>query len=136
MTDVSGYDNIQNGLGQLASVLATARNLDKESIDNLNEQIQQKGNCNIGTLQYTGNGTQSITLNIGMKPDILFIINAAEDTCVYPAYSNDTITEYVSDTGNVSYPAKYSNGVITIDVLYGTPPLNQYGRIYRVVYFY
>lgn len=136
LTDVSGYNQIQNGLGQLVSVLATARNQDKENIDNLNEQVSQKGNCNIGTLQYTGNGTQSITLNIGVKPDILFIINASENTCVYPAYSMDTTTEYVSDEGNVSYPATYSNGVITISVQYGTPPLNQYRRIYRVVYFY
>lgn len=80
------------------SVLATVRNQDKESIDNLNEQVlQKKGNCNIGTIQYTGNGTQSITLNIGVKPDILFIINASENTCVYLAYSMDTTTEYVSD---------------------------------------
>lgn len=42
LTDVSGYDQIQNGFGQFVSVLATARNLDKESIDNLNEQVSQK----------------------------------------------------------------------------------------------
>lgn len=135
LTDVSGYDQIQNGLGQLASVLATARNSDKESIDNLNEQVQQKGNCNIGTLQYTGNGTQKITLNIGRKPDIMFITNALEDTGIYPAYSMDTITEYVFTGVNYSYPAKYSNGVITIDVN-GTTSMNYHMRIYNVVYFY
>lgn len=137
LTDVSGYDQIQNGLGQLASVLSTARNLDKESIDNLNEQVQQKGSCNIGTLQYTGNGTQKITLNIGHKPDIMFVTNASEDIGIYPAYSTNTKDECVRPSGGGnSYPAKYSNGVITIEVKYGTPPLNRYDSIYKVIYFY
>ena len=136
LTDVSGYDQIQNGLGQLASVLATARNSDKENIEELTSQIQQKGNCNVGTLRYTGNGGSSVRLSIGIKPGMLILTNSSEGNWVYPAYSSDTSTIYLAGEGN-SFSATYSGGTLTIDV-HGSsiPPLNRAGRIYSVIYFY
>lgn len=136
LTDVSGYDQIQNGLGQLVSVLATARNQDKENIEELNSQIQQKGNCSFGTLQYTGNGGSSVRLSIGIKPDMLILTNSSEGNWVYPAYSSDTSTIYLAGEGN-SFRATYSGGTLTIDVSGSSiPPLNRANRVYNVIYFY
>lgn len=42
LTDVSGYDNIQNGLGQLATVLAIARAQDKTTLNDLSNKIYFK----------------------------------------------------------------------------------------------
>lgn len=51
LTDVGGYDNIQNGIGQLVTVLATAREQDKTTLDDLiNNEVQIK------QLQYVGSG--------------------------------------------------------------------------------
>ena len=136
LTDVSGYDQIQNGLGQLVSVLATARNQDKENIEELTSQIQQKGNCSVGTLQYTGNGGSKVNLSIGRKPDMLILTNSSEGNWVYPAYSSDTSTIYLAGEGN-SFRTTYSGGTFTIDVSGSSiPPLNRGGRVYNVVYFY
>lgn len=136
LTDISGYDQIQNGLGQLASVLATARNQDKENVEELNGKIQQKGNCNIGTLQYTGNDGSSVRLSIGIKPDMLILTSSSEGNWVYPAYSSDTNTVYLAGESK-SFPVTYSGGTFTIDVSgFSVRPLNRAGRVYSVIYFY
>lgn len=117
-------------------MLATARNQDKENVEELTSQIQQKGNCNIGTLRYTGNGGSSVRLSIGIKPDMLILTNSSEGNWVYPAYSSDTSTIYIAGEGN-SFRATYSGGTFTIDVSGSSiPPLNRAGRVYNVIYFY
>lgn len=60
LTDVDGYDNIQQGLGQLISVLATARNQDVEKIDQVEELAMKYYTKNIS---YTGNGNGSVYIN-------------------------------------------------------------------------
>ena len=60
LTDVSGYDNIQQGLGQLISVLATARNQDVEKIEQVEELAMKYYTKNIS---YTGNGNGSVNIN-------------------------------------------------------------------------
>ena len=60
LTDVTGYDNIQQGLGQLISVLATARNQDVEKIEQVEELAMKYYTKNIS---YTGNGNGSVNIN-------------------------------------------------------------------------
>lgn len=60
LTDVTGYDNIQQGLGQLISVLATARNQDVEKIEQVEELATKYYTKNIS---YTGNGNGSVDIN-------------------------------------------------------------------------
>lgn len=60
LTDVTGYDNIQQGLGQLISVLATARSQDVEKIEQVEELAMKYYTKNIS---YTGNGNGSVNIN-------------------------------------------------------------------------
>ena len=60
LTDVTGYDNIQQGLGKLISVLATARNQDVEKIEQVEELAMKYYTKNIS---YTGNGNGSVDIN-------------------------------------------------------------------------
>lgn len=60
LTDVTGYDNIQQGLGQLISVLATARNQDVEKIEQVEKLATKYYTKNIS---YTGNGNGSVDIN-------------------------------------------------------------------------
>lgn len=62
LTDVSGYDQIQNGLGQLVSVLATARNQDKEKVSELQNSFN---NLKFVYGSYVGNGQKGFTINYG-----------------------------------------------------------------------
>lgn len=62
LTDVIGYDQIQNGLGQLVSVLATARNQDKEKVSELQNSFN---NLKFVYGSYVGNGQKSFTINYG-----------------------------------------------------------------------
>ena len=68
LTDVTGYDNIQQGLGQLISVLATARSQDIESV---NEKISK---LKVVTGSYTGNGTLNLTINYGESGQLRLLI--------------------------------------------------------------
>ena len=60
LTDVAGYDNIQQGLGQLISVLATARSQDVEKVEQVEELATKHYTKNIS---YTGNGNGSVDIN-------------------------------------------------------------------------
>ena len=60
LTDVTGYDSIQQGLGQLISVLATARGQDIEKIGQVEELAMKYYTKNIS---YTGNGNGSVNIN-------------------------------------------------------------------------
>lgn len=62
LTDVSGYDQIQNWLGQLVSVLATARNQDKEKVSELQNSFN---NLKFVYGSYVGNGQKGFTINYG-----------------------------------------------------------------------
>lgn len=75
LTDVDGYEQIQNGLGQLVSVLATARNQDKEDISNLEDLFNS---LKFATGTYAGNGQQSFTINYGQSGNFVigFVICA------------------------------------------------------------
>lgn len=81
LTDVSGYDQIQNGLGQLISVLATARNQDKEDISDLEDSFNS---LKFVTGTYTGNGQTSFTINYGQDGNFVigFVI------CANHSYGN------------------------------------------------
>ena len=62
LTDVSGYNQVQNGLGQLVSVLATARNQDKEKVSELQNSFN---NLKFVYGSYVGNGQKGFTINYG-----------------------------------------------------------------------
>lgn len=81
LTDVSGYDQIQNGLGQLVSVLATARNQDKEDISDLEDSFNS---LKFVTGTYAGNGQTSFTINYGQDGNFVigFVI------CANHSYDN------------------------------------------------
>lgn len=67
LTDVTGYDNIQQGLGQLISVLATARSQDVEYVNEKTSKLK------IITGSYTGNGTSNLTINYGEAGQLRFL---------------------------------------------------------------
>ena len=58
--NMTGYDNIQQGLGQLISVLATARSQDVEKIEQAEELAMKYYTKNIS---YTGNGNGSVNID-------------------------------------------------------------------------
>ena len=82
LTDVSGYKQIQNGLGQLVSVLATARNQDKEDISDLEDLFNS---LKFVTGTYIGNGQASFTINYGQDGNFVigFVI------CANHSYNDD-----------------------------------------------
>lgn len=71
LTDVSGYDNIQNGLGQLATVLAIARAQDKTTLNDLSNKIYFK------QVKYVGNGLDDVYLNYDTDKQFVGMICAS-----------------------------------------------------------
>ena len=144
LTDVSGYNQIQNGLGQLISVLATARSQDKKSVkqnvETLHQQISAKGNCNIKTLKYTGNDQRYLAIS-GLEQDPKFmVIFAYPFDCVlfYPSIQpmSGVNTLHALSPNSNSYITTYTSGTLTIDLLYAGEEPNRAEKQYNVVCFY
>lgn len=113
LTDVTGYDNIQQGLGQLISVLATARSQDVESVNEKTSKLK------IATGSYTGNGTSNLTINYGETGQLRFLA-------------------IIQTTPNSNYQQFNSCGYIvgnccaTINVVVQVEPDDNCMRIYQV----
>ena len=99
LTDVTGYDNIQQGLGQLISVLATARSQDVESVNEKTSKLK------IVTGSYTGNGTSNLTINYGEPGHLrcLIVIQNSSAPATYKLNSCGIIIENHCDAINVVY---------------------------------
>lgn len=82
---VSGYDNIQQGLGQPISVLAMARSQDVESVDSKIQEVEstvneKKGNCNYELFDYVGNSNDTFTLVLNHSPRFALITNKGRNS--------------------------------------------------------
>lgn len=144
LADVIGYNQVQNGLGQLISVLATARSQDKKSVkqnvETLHQQISAKGNCNIKTLKYTGNDQRYLAIS-GFEQDPKFMVIFAslfDYVLFYPSIQlmSGVNTSYALSPNLDKYRTTYTNGTLTIDLFNASEEPNRTGEQYNVVCFY
>ena len=77
LTDVTGYDNIQQALGQLISVLATARSQDVEYVEELNSSTISliSSKPSLGSTSYVGNGQKEFSITMDSSTDLFFIFS-------------------------------------------------------------
>lgn len=76
LTDVTGYDNIQQGLGKLISVLATARSKDVDYMEGVNSSVTSliSAKPSLGSTSYVGNDQKVFSITMDSSTDLFFII--------------------------------------------------------------
>ena len=137
LTDVTGYDNIQQGLGQLINVLATARSQDVDYMEGVNSSVTSliSAKPSLGSTSYVGNGQKTFSITMDSSTDLFFIItNGCVGWCDRHAGlvlqgENACDLQVTSISGNR----------FTISTTWGTTIRtygNDAGRTYYVYYFY
>ena len=137
LTDVTGYENIQQGLGQLISVLATARSQDVDYMEGLNSSITSliSSKPSLGSTSYVGNGQKAFSITMHSSTDLFFIITYG---CVGWCDRRDGLVLKGDSPCNLQVTSISGNN-FTISTRWGTTERthgNDSGTIYYVYYFY
>lgn len=113
LTDVTGYDNIQQGLGKLISVLATARSQDVESVDskiqNVEDVANEKRNCSYELFNYAGNGNDTFTLTFNNNPQFVLITNKNRNSLQFGIVSMSIGAFFNSSVNAIAYNMSVTN---------------------------
>ena len=144
LTDVAGYDNIQQGLGQLISVLATARSQDVESVDekiqNVENVANEKGNCSYELFDYVGNGSDTFTLTFNHNPQFALITNKNRNSPQSGIISTKIGMFFSSSSNVIAYNMSVTASEGTYKLKFekngGTDYGNMTGNNYTGIYFY
>lgn len=141
LTDVTGYENIQQGLGQLISVLATARSQDVDYVEGLNSSITSliSSKPSLGSTSYVGNGQKAFSITMHSSTDLFFITaNVTSGCCIGWCDRHAGLVISGENACNLRVTS-ISGNRFTISTTWGTTSRtygNDSGITYNVYYFY
>ena len=137
LTDVTGYDSIQQGLGQLISVLATARSKDVDYMEGVNSSVTSiiSSKPSFDSTSYVGNDQKVFSITMNRNTDLFFIItNGSVGWCD----RHGGLVIRGAGACNLQVTS-ISGNRFTISITWGTGSKsygNEAGITYYVYYFY
>lgn len=141
LTDVTGYDNIQQGLVQLISVLATARSKDVDYMEGLNQSMTSliSSKTSIGTTSYVGNDQKTFVITMHNSVKCFFLTADVTTGCTIGwCDRNAGLVIQGENACNLSV-MNISGDRFTISTTWGSTSRtygNDRGTTYNVYYFY
>ena len=137
LTDVTGYENIQQGLGQLIGVLSTARSQDVDYVEGLNSSITSliSSKPSLGSTSYVGNDQKVFSITMHSSTELFFIIT---NGCVGWCDRRGGLV-LRGESGCNLQVTSISGNRFTISTTWGTSSRtygNDAGITYYVYYFY